>query len=507
MATKIVTKNSSTASAVPTASDLVQGELAVNVADKRLFTEDNGGAIVELGTNPSTIDINSGTIDGTAIGASSASTGAFTTLTATGLDVTGTATMDGLTVDGAADIDYQSGATNNTAPDTLKVSNKTTGVHAAGLGASIKFEHTNSSASYSGSRISNVSNADPFTSNLSFYPYNYGYKEAMRISSNGDISFYEDTGTTPKLFWDASAESLGIGTSSPSKPLEITDATADGTGGVKISSYLPTLEMDDISGGGTSFILQHDGTSTLFKHDTTERMRIDSSGNLLVGKTSSSFGTAGVEILPDGRVVAGRAGETLVLNRLTTDGDIALFRKDGTTVGSIGTEGGDLTIGTGDVGLKFNNGASLISPWDTTANAPEDGLFDLGYANGRFKDLYLSGGVYLGGTGSANKLDDYEEGTWTANFYSGINGTGTNVGTKTGNYIKVGNMVTVSYAGAVLTGSPLCVHGLPFTTTDDRLSGVTADGVVAYNNGSSTIINYRSGDGVYSRGTFTYFLH
>ena len=84
MATKIVTKNSSTASAVPTASDLVQGELAVNVADKRLFTEDNAGAIVELGTNPSTIDINAGTIDGTAIGASSASTGAFTTLTASG---------------------------------------------------------------------------------------------------------------------------------------------------------------------------------------------------------------------------------------------------------------------------------------------------------------------------------------------------------------------------------------------------------------------------------------
>ena len=89
MATKIVTKNSSTASAVPAASDLVQGELAVNVADKRLFTEDNGGAIVELGTKPSTIDINAGTIDGTAIGASSASTGAFTTLTATGLTVDG----------------------------------------------------------------------------------------------------------------------------------------------------------------------------------------------------------------------------------------------------------------------------------------------------------------------------------------------------------------------------------------------------------------------------------
>ena len=45
---------------------------------------------------------------------------------------------------------------------------------------------------------------------------------AMAIdATNGDISFYEDTGTTPKLFWDASAESLGIGTSSPSSTLHV----------------------------------------------------------------------------------------------------------------------------------------------------------------------------------------------------------------------------------------------------------------------------------------------
>jgi|TARA_R110000822_G_scaffold16230_4_gene55382 hypothetical protein len=49
MATKIVTKNSSTASAIPLVSDLVQGELAVNVTDARLFTENNSAAIVELG--------------------------------------------------------------------------------------------------------------------------------------------------------------------------------------------------------------------------------------------------------------------------------------------------------------------------------------------------------------------------------------------------------------------------------------------------------------------------
>jgi len=61
----IVTKNSSTASAVPTTSDLVQGELAVNVTDKRIFTENASTAIVELGTNPSTITTATATVTGT----------------------------------------------------------------------------------------------------------------------------------------------------------------------------------------------------------------------------------------------------------------------------------------------------------------------------------------------------------------------------------------------------------------------------------------------------------
>ena len=84
----------------------------------------------------------------------------------------------------------------------------------------------------------------------------------------------------------ASSGNVGIGTTSPDRPLDITDSTNDGTGGVVIHSYLPTLELDDISGGGTSFILQHDATNTLFKHGTTERMRIDSSGNVGIGTSS-----------------------------------------------------------------------------------------------------------------------------------------------------------------------------------------------------------------------------
>ena len=66
MANTIITKNSSTAAAVPTAGQLVQGELAVNVTDKRLFTENSGGTVVEVGTNPSTIAVaGNATVGGT----------------------------------------------------------------------------------------------------------------------------------------------------------------------------------------------------------------------------------------------------------------------------------------------------------------------------------------------------------------------------------------------------------------------------------------------------------
>lgn len=64
----IITKNSSTASAVPAAGDLVAGELAVNTADKKLFTK-NGSTVVKvvgsLGNQESNaVDITGGTIIG-----------------------------------------------------------------------------------------------------------------------------------------------------------------------------------------------------------------------------------------------------------------------------------------------------------------------------------------------------------------------------------------------------------------------------------------------------------
>ena len=48
MPSTIITKNSSTAAAVPGSGSLTQGELAVNVTDKKLYTKDSGGSVVTL---------------------------------------------------------------------------------------------------------------------------------------------------------------------------------------------------------------------------------------------------------------------------------------------------------------------------------------------------------------------------------------------------------------------------------------------------------------------------
>jgi hypothetical protein len=87
----------------------------------------------------------------------------------------------------------------------------------------------------------------------------------------------------------------------------------------------------------------------------------------------------------------------------------------------------------------------------------------------RWRNLYLSGGVYLGGTGSANLLDDYEEGTWTPVLTMTTSGdmTATVQGTA---YTKVGRMVHFQcYISAISGTSPtpsgeFRLTGLPFAS-------------------------------------------
>ena len=165
---------------------------------------------------------------------------------------------------------------------------------------------------------------------------------------------------------------------------------------------------------------------------------------------------------------------TAVLNRLSTDGTIVDFQKDGTSVGSIGTKAGELTIGSADTALRFTDAADRIDPWSVTSNGVRDATIDFGTNDRRFKDLYLSGGVYLGGTGAANKLDDYEEGTWTPAYTVGSSGYSNQVG----KYTKIGEQVTAYFYLQMnnnqVGGSTLHVGGLPFTCNSNSSYGAAS---------------------------------
>jgi hypothetical protein len=214
-------------------------------------------------------------------------------------------------------------------------------------------------------------------------------------------------------------------------------------------------------------------------------MTLDASGNLLVGKTSASSTIAGVQAISDGRLFATVSNDhTLIGNRLSSDGAIATFQKDGTTVGSIASKDGDLAIGTGTVGVRFLDGSSAIVPQNHSTNSGTDGLLDLGVGAARFKDLYLSGGVYLGGTVAANLLDDYEEGDYDATVTCSTSGTVTlEADSNRASYTKVGRLVTVT--GLLIVdsiSSPVgyAVISLPFAaaTGTDRMADSAASVVL-----------------------------
>jgi hypothetical protein len=309
MATKIVTKNSSTASAVPTASDLVQGELAVNVADKRLFTEDNAGAIVELGTNPSTIDINAGTIDGTTVGASSASTGAFTTLTATGAftsrGIDDNADATAITIDSSENVGIGTAS-----PVSLGANTHGLTINGTGNYQHLTLQNNGNSdfsifTNGSSGTIINQESADPLL-------FNTSGTERMRIDSSGNVGI----GMVPQTVLDLQA--------TDNLALRFYISTS-----FKAGIQVPTTAGDMIAGSAVNDLAIRSQTNMLFATGgNAERMRIDSSGNVGIGTSSPAVkfdvNGDGLQIRLDGTANTSRG---------------IMLRNTGTAEGQIQTDG------------------------------------------------------------------------------------------------------------------------------------------------------------------------
>jgi hypothetical protein len=225
---------------------------------------------------------------------------------------------------------------------------------------------------------------------------------------------------------------------------------------------------------------------------TSTAMTLDSSGNVLVGKTTTNSNTVGAGFFPSGNATFCRDGaEVVYVNRKTSDGELIRLAKDGTTVGSIGANGTKMYTGSGATGLHFNRDDASIEPYNPLTISTRDAAIDLGSPDERFKDLYLSGGVYLGGTGSANKLDDVETGTFQTNISAETSGTitiqstaDTLAYTKVGRLVTITGMVSVASTGSAV-GTFIQLNNLPFTSADLSEFAGRMGGHVTYNDASA----------------------
>ena len=129
-----------------------------------------------------------------------------------------------------------------------------------------------------------------------------GLRKRLEIERQGDISFYEDTGTTPKFFWDASTERLGIGTSSPSGKLEVNGGTGVATSGTLI------VRQD-----GETY---NDGISVTSSNAVSHRIWKDANGKLNIG--SSSYPSSFVQDI-DGNVGIGTTSPNQLLSLNSTE--------------------------------------------------------------------------------------------------------------------------------------------------------------------------------------------
>ena len=225
------------------------------------------------------------------------------------------------------------------------------------------------------------------------------YTDALTVNGAFTSQGIDDNADATAITIDSS-ENVGIGTTSPTAPLDVRVSGASGK----------TAEFHNNSGYGVdigsdsnsvAYISSGYNQDFAFKTDPssgqTERMRIDSSGNLLHSKTSSDGGVVGHELRTNSfGIHTVDSAAALYVRRLTNDGTVMFIQGSGGTYGAIGVSGGNniYISGTATNHCGFTFATNQILP--TTEESANDNVVDLGSSSNRYNDAYITNGVTTG---------------------------------------------------------------------------------------------------------------
>jgi hypothetical protein len=302
-----------------------------------------------------------------------------------------------------------------------------------------------------------------FANNASGSPSSHVWATGLNYSNSNAFSIAYGSGGIPslddaKLVIDVSGN-VGIGATSITQPsagattLKIKGTDNDKAGAIYLESanvsVVAYIYPDSANGLSINTSTSH---PIIFRTVGTERMRIDSSGNVGIGTSS-----------PERLLHVKAGGPTYVRIESTSASQNAMLDiKSTVATWSIGQN----AVKT-DGSFEFYNGSSTPI-FFTTSGAVTVGA-DLTLTNG---NLVVAAGKGIdfsatAGTGTSELLDDYEEGTWTPTVQGATTaGTYTLSGT-TAKYTKVGNQVTVwgffGFSAASGGTSYAVIGSLPFT--------------------------------------------
>ena len=189
----------------------------------------------------------------------------------------------------------------------------------------------------------------------------------------------------------------------------------------------------------------------------SERVRVDSSGNVGIGKTSPNIGSHTRVLTVSNTGTSARTGVEIEGNTANAHG-VLEFYNNGTLVSGLNSRGSDR--------LQFVTGSG-----------------------GTVRGQFTSNGLNFGSDNTAaTAINDYEEGSWTPNIRN--DGTTATWNNQTGTYVKIGKQVTCwwnadggSSPRSGGTSSALIMTGLPFSQS---MFGNPILGIVGANKSSGT---------------------